>query len=260
MLKQIIPFLVIGLVFSETTGLTITPVTTLLEKALTTSDFFSFSVTAVGDSKTITASQLNNLLTLGTKALANCEADGTNFKCKPAEAPTLDNMVYTLATKSGGAAIDAVPLSIATDKDSITVVTIAARPKTATVTGEIAADSDIEITLTANDAPGKAIAGSALSNYFKLGSVNLGTCSETGFAANAAADATTTIKCKSGSKLEVSTTPYAFSLQDGKTTVESLTIGAFGDVTVSAASNPNNADDGKFLRLSFVFFIFTLLF
>ena len=259
MLKQIIPFLVIGLVFSETTGLTITPVTTLLEKALTTSDFFSFSVTAVGDSKTITASQLNNLLTLGTKALANCEADGTNFKCKPADAPTLTSMVYTLAT-ADKAAIDAVPLSIADSKDSITVVKIAARPKTATVTGEIAADSDIEITLTANAPPGKAIAGSALSNYFKLGSVNLGTCSETGFAANAAADATTTIKCKSGSKLEVSTTPYAFSLQDSKTTVESLTIGAFGDVTVSAASNPNNADDGKFLRLSFVFFIFTLLF
>lgn len=259
MLKQIIPFLAIGLVFSATTGLTITPVTNLLEKALTTSDFFSFSVTAVGDPKTVTASQLNNLLTLGTKALANCEADGTNFKCKPAEAPTLTSMVYTLAT-APNAAIDTVPLSIATDKESITVVTIAARPKTATVTGEIAADSDIEITLTANAAPGKAIAGSALSNYFKLGSVNLGTCSETGFAANAAADATTTIKCKSGSKLEVSTTPYTFSLQSGKTAVESLTIGAFGDVTVSAASNPNNANNGKFLRLSFVFFIFTLLF
>ena len=113
--------------------------------------------------------------------------------------------------------------------------------------------------MTANTAPGKAIAGSALSNYFKLGSVNLGACSETGFASSALKDSSVSIKCKTGGKLAVSDKPYTFSLQDAanKGSVESLTIATFGDVTVSAVKSENN---GKFLNLSILFFAFSLLF
>ena len=257
MIKELIPFLIIGMISATPTKLTAAPLASALEKPLKSSDYFSFSITPDKDSVQIQASDINGKLTLGGESLKNCAADGTNWKCKPEQDLAVGELELAVV---GTPQISSVALEVNANNKNVLIPNIAAKPKTATVTGEIAADSDIEITLTANTAPGKAIAGSALSNYFKLGSVNLGTCSETGFAANAAADATTTIKCKSGSKLEVSTTPYTFSLKSGKTAVESLTIGAFGDVTVSAASNPNNANNGKFLRLSFVFFIFTLLF
>lgn len=263
MLKELISFLIIGIVFSETsTKIVVAPVSNTLEKPLTTSDYFSFSLTPDDDPVTFTATDVNEKLTLGEKALASCAADGSNWKCKPAEALAAGTHVLAI-TKD--AALNKIPLEVDADKKDVLIPSIAARPKTSKVTGEIAADTDIEITLTANAAPG-AIAGSALSNYFKLGSVNLGTCSGTGFAAAAAAADTTDIKCKTGGKLEVSNTPYTLTLQSGKTAVSSKTIAAFGDVTVSSTANSGGDGDGdgksssKFLSISFVFFIFALLF
>ena len=263
MLKELISFLIIGIVFSTTEKIVVAPVSNTLEKPLTTSDYFSFSLTPVGDPITIAATDLTGKLTLGGVALANCAADGSNWKCKPATA--LAAGTHTLAIVPS-AQISSVDLEVDSSKEDVLIPAIAARPKTSKVTGEIAADTDIEITLTANAVPGAAIAGSALSDYFKLGSVNLGTCSGTGFADDAAVAATTDIKCKTGSKLEVSNTPYTLTLQSGKTTVSSKTIAAFGDVTVSSTANSGGDGDGdgksssKFLSISFVFFIFALLF
>lgn len=262
MLKELISFLIIGIVFSATAKIVVAPVSNTLEKPLTTSDYFSFSLTPDGDAVAITATDVDGKLTLGEKALASCAADGSNWKCKPADA--LAAGTHTLAIVAN-AKISSVDLEVDSSKKDVLIPAIAARPKTSKVTGEIAADTDIEITLTANAAPG-AIAGSALSNYFKLGSVNLGTCSGTGFASDAAVAATTDIKCKTGSKLEVSNTPYTLTLQSGKTDVSSKTIAAFGDVTVSSTANSGGDGDGdgksssKFLSISFVFFIFALLF
>ena len=264
MLKELISFLIIGIVFSTTTKIVVAPVSNTLEKPLADTDYFSFSLTPVGDPITIAATDLTGKLTLGGEALANCAADGSNWKCKPATA--LAAGTHTLAIVTS-AQISSVDLEVDSTKKDVLIPAIAARPKTSKVTGEIAADTDVEITLTANAAPGE-IAGSALSNYFKLGSVNLGTCSGTGFAAAAAVAATTDIKCKTGSKLEVSNTPYTLTLQSGKTDVSSKTIAAFGDVTVSSAANSGGDGDGdgdgksssKFLSISFVFFIFALLF
>lgn len=265
MLKELISFLIIGIVFSAnpSTKIVVAPVSNTLEKPLADTDYFSFSLTPNGDAVTFTASDVDDQLTLGGKALASCAADGSNWKCKPAEA--LAAGTHELAIETN-AAIEGVDLEVDDNKKDVLIPAIAARPKTSKVTGEIAADTDIEITLTANAAPGAAIAGSALSDYFKLGSVNLGTCSGTGFADDAAVAATTDIKCKTGSKLEVSNTPYTLTLQSGKTTVSSKTIAAFGDVTVSSAANSGGEGDGdgksssKFLSISFVFFIFALLF
>ena len=265
MLKELISFLIIGIVFSATsTKIVVAPVSNTLEKPLTTSDYFSFSLTPDGDPVTFTATDVDSKLTLGGKALASCAADGNNWKCKPAEALGPDTHELAIVTN---AKISSIDLEVDTDKKDVLIPAIAARPKTSKVTGEIAADTHIEITLTANEAPGE-IAGSALNNYFKLGSVNLGTCTGTGFASDAAVAATTDIKCKTGSKLEVSNTPYTLTLQSGKTDVSSKTIAAFGDVTVSSAANSGGDGDGdgdgksssKFLNISFVFFIFALLF
>ena len=264
MLKELISFLIIGIVFSETsTKIVVAPVSNTLEKPLADTDYFSFSLTPDDDPVAFTATDVNEKLTLGEKALANCAADGSNWKCKPAEA--LAAGTHELAIVAN-AKISSIALEVDTDKKDVLIPAIAARPKTSKVTGEIAADTDIEITLTANAVPDAAIAGSALSDYFKLGSVNLGTCSGTGFADDAAVAATTDIKCKTGSKLEVSNTPYTLTLQSGKTTVSSKTIAAFGDVTVSSTANSGGDGDGdgksssKFLSISFVFFIFALLF
>jgi hypothetical protein len=265
MLKELIPFLIIGIAFSATSNaVAIAPVSNTLEKPLATTDFFSIKITPNGDPVTLQATHINEKLKLGTAVLANCEADGTNWKCKPSEALEADSHVLALA--SVGAQIKELTTTVTEDTKTVIIPAITARPKTATVKGEIAAETDIEITLTANAAPGAAIAGSALSNYFKLGSVNLGTCSGTGFASDAVVAATTDIKCKTGSKLEVSNTPYTLTLQSGKTAVSSKTIAAFGDVTVSSAANSGGDGDGdgksssKFLSISFVFFIFALLF
>ena len=263
MLKELISFLIIGIVFSATAKIVVAPVSNTLEKPLTTSDYFSFSLTPDGDPVTITATDVDGKLTLGGEELASCAADGSNWKCKPADALAAGTLELAITT---GAKISSVDLEVDSTKKDVLIPAIAARPKTSKVTGEIAADTDVEITLTANAAPGAAIAGSALSNYFKLGSVNLGTCSGTGFASDAAVAATTDIKCKTGSKLEVSNTPYTLTLQSGKTAVSSKTIAAFGDVTVSSAANSGGDGDGdgksssKFLNISFVFFIFALLF
>ena len=263
MLKELISFLIIGIVFSATAKIVVAPVSNTLEKPLTTSDYFSFSLTPDGDAVTITATAVDDQLTLGGQALASCAADGSNWKCKPADALAAGTLELAITT---GAKISSVDLEVDSTKKDVLIPAIAARPKTSKVTGEIAADTDIEITLTANAVPGAAIAGSALSDYFKLGSVNLGTCSGTGFASDAAVAATTDIKCKTGSKLEVSNTPYTLTLQSGKTAVSSKTIAAFGDVTVSSTANSGGDGDGdgksssKFLSISFVFFIFALLF
>ena len=263
MLKELISFLIIGIVFSATAKIVVAPVSNTLEKPLTTSDYFSFSLTPDGDPVTITATDVDGKLTLGGEELASCAADGSNWKCKPAAALAAGSHVLAIAS---GANITDIALEVDSTKKDVLIPAIAARPKTSKVTGEIAADTDVEITLTANAAPGAAIAGSALSNYFKLGSVNLGTCSGTGFASDAAVAATTDIKCKTGSKLEVSNTPYTLTLQSGKTDVSSKTIAAFGDVTVSSTANSGGDGDGdgksnsKFLSISFVFLIFALLF
>ena len=256
MIKELIPFLIIGMISATPTKLTAAPLASALEKPLKSSDYFSFSITPDKDSVQIQASDINGKLTLGGKSLSNCAADGTNWKCKPAEDLTVGELELAVV---GTPQISSVALEVNANNKKVLIPNIAAKPKTATVTGEIAADSDIEITLTANTAPGKAIAGSALSNYFKLGSVNLGACSETGFASSALKDSSVSIKCKTGGKLAVSDKPYTFSLQDAanKGSVESLTIATFGDVTVSAVKSENN---GKFLNLSILFFAFSLLF
>jgi hypothetical protein len=258
MIKELIPFLIIGMISATPTKLTAAPLVSALEKPLKSSDYFSFSITPDKDSVQIQASDINGKLTLGGKSLSNCAADGTNWKCKPAEALTAGDHELAVA---GTPQISSVALEVNANNKNVLIPNIAAKPKTATVTGEIAADSDIEITLTANTAPGKAIAGSAFSNFFKLGSVNLGTCSETGFASNALVDSSVSIKCKTGGKLAVSDTPYTFSLQDAanKGSVESLTIATFGDVTVSAAA-ATTENNGKFLNLSILFFAFSILF
>lgn len=264
MLKELISFLIIGIVFSGTsTKIVVAPVSNTLEKPLADTDYFSFSLTPDDEPVSFAATDLTGKLTLGGEDLASCAADGSNWKCKPAEALVAGTHELAITTN---AALNSVDLEVDSDKKDVLIPSIAARPKTSKVTGEIAADTDIEITLTANEVPGAVIAGSALSNYFKLGSVNLGTCSGTGFAAAAAAADTTDIKCKTGGKLEVSNTPYTLTLQSGKTAVSSKTIAAFGDVTVSSTANSGGDGDGdgksssKFLSISFVFFIFALLF
>ena len=256
MIKELIPFLIIGMISATPTKLTAAPLASALEKPLKSSDYFSFSITPDQDSVQFQASDINGKLTLGGQSLKNCAADGTNWKCKPEQDLAVGELELAVV---GTPQISSVPLEVNANNKKVLIPNIAAKPKTATVTGEIAADSDIEITLTANTAPGKAIAGSAFSNYFKLGSVNLGACSETGFASSALKDSSVSIKCKTGGKLAVSDKPYTFSLQDAanKGSVESLTIATFGDVTVSAVKNENN---GKFLNLSILFFAFSLLF
>ena len=256
MIKELIPFLIIGMISATPTKLTAAPLSSALEKPLKSSDYFSFSITPDQDSVQFQASDINGKLTLGGQSLKNCAADGTNWKCKPEQDLAVGELELAVV---GTPQISSVPLEVNANNKKVLIPNIAAKPKTATVTGEIAADSDIEITLTANTAPGKAIAGSAFSNYFKLGSVNLGACSETGFASGALKDSSVSIKCKTGGKLAVSDKPYTFSLQDAanKGSVESLTIATFGDVTVSAVKSENN---GKFLNLSILFFAFSLLF
>ena len=186
MIKELIPFLIIGMISATPTKLTAAPLASALEKPLKSSDYFSFSITPDKDSVQIQASD---------EKLKNCAADGTNWKCKPEQDLAVGELELAVV---GTPQISSVPLEVNTNNKKVLIPNIAAKPKTATVTGEIAADSDIEITLTANTAPGKAIAGSAFSNYFKLGSVNLGACSETGFASGALKDSSVSIKCKKG--------------------------------------------------------------
>ena len=262
MLKELIPFLIIGIVIStDSTSLAVAPVSNTLEKPLTTSDFFSIKITPNADPVTLAGTDINSKLKLGTAVLANCEADGTNWKCKPSEALEADSHVLALATD--GAQIKSLTTAVTEDTKTVIIPKITARPKTATVKGEIAADTDIEITLTTNIANPTAVAGSDLSNYFKLGSVLLGTCSETGLAADATKSTSATIKCKTKDKLAVSSTPYTFAVQDSATqnVVKTQSFAVFGDVTVSAADAGGNGNNGsKFLNLSLIFFIFTFLF
>ena len=262
MLKELIPFLIIGIVFSAASNaVAIAPVSNTLEKPLGTSDFFSIKLTPNGDPVTLQASHINSNVLLGDAELAGCEADGTNWKCKPATA--LEAGSYDLALKSGVTTINGLTATVTAATKTVIIPKITARPKTSTVKGEIAADTDIEITLTTNIANPTAVAGSDLSNYFKLGSVNLGTCSETGLAATATKSTSATIKCKTKDKLAVSSTPYTFAVQDSATqnVVNTQSFAVFGDVTVSAADAGGDGNNGsKFLNLSLVFFIFTFLF
>ena len=262
MLKELIPFLIIGIVFSATSNaVAIAPVSNTLEKPLATTDFFSIKITPNGDPVTLQATHINEKLKLGTAVLANCEADGTNWKCKPSVALEADS--HDLALNSGVTAINELTPTVTEATKTVIIPKITARPKTATVKGEIAAETDIEITLTTNIANPTAVAGSDLSNYFKLGSVNLGTCSETGLAADAAKSTSVTIKCKTKDKLAVSSTPYTFAVQDSATqnVVKTQSFAVFGDVTVSAADAGGDGNNGsKFLNLSLIFFIFTFLF
>ena len=251
MLKELIPFLIIGIVFSATSNaVAIAPVSNTLEKPLTTSDFFSIKITPNADPVTLAGTDINSKLKLGTAVLANCEADGTNWKCKPSEALEADSHVLALA--SVGAQIKELTTTVTEDTKTVIIPAITARPKTATVKGEIAAETDIEITLTTN-----------IANPTALGSVLLGTCSETGLAADATKSTSVTIKCKTKDKLAVSSTPYTFAVQNSATqnVVNSKSFAAFGDVTVSAADAGGDGNNGsKFLNLSLIFFIFTFLF
>ena len=262
MLKELIPFLIIGIVIStDSSSLAVAPVSNTLEKPLTTSDFFSIKITPNADPVTLAGTDINEKLKLGTAVLANCEADGTNWKCKPSVALEADS--YDLALNADVTAIKGLTATVTAATKTVIIPAITARPKTATVKGEIAAETDIEITLTTNIANPTAVAGSDLSNYFKLGSVNLGTCSETGLAATATKSTSATIKCKTKDKLAVSSTPYTFAVQDSSTqnVVKTQSFAVFGDVTVSAADAGGNGNNGsKFLNLSLVFFIFTFLF
>lgn len=262
MLKELIPFLIIGIVFSAASNaVAIAPVSNTLEKPLATTDFFSVKLTPNGDPVTFVGTDIDSKLKLGTAVLANCEADGTNWKCKPSEALEADS--YDLALNTDVTAIKGLTATVTAATKTVIIPKITARPKTSTVKGEIAADTDIEITLTTNIANPTAVAGSDLSNYFKLGSVNLGTCSETGLAATATKSTSATIKCKTKEKLAVSSTPYTFAVQDSATqnVVNTQSFAVFGDVTVSAADAGGDGNNGsKFLNLSLVFFIFTFLF
>ena len=262
MLKELIPFLIIGIVISaDSSSLAVAPVSNTLEKPLTTSDFFSIKITPNADPVTLAGTDINEKLKLGTALLAGCEADGTNWKCKPGTA--LEAGSYDLALASDGAQIKSLTTTVTEATKAVIIPKITARPKTATVKGEIAADTDIEITLTTNIDTPAAVAGSDLNNYFKLGSVNLGTCSETGLAATATKSTSATIKCKTKDKLAVSSTPYTFAVQNSVTQneVKSQSFAVFGDVTVSAADAGGDGNNGsKFLNLSLVFFIFTFLF
>ena len=221
----------------------------------------AIKLTPNGDPVTLQASHINSNVLLGDAELAGCEADGTNWKCKPATA--LEAGSYDLALKSGVTTINGLTATVTAATKTVIIPKITARPKTSTVKGEIAADTDIEITLTTNINTPPAVAGSDLSNYFKLGSVLLGTCSETGLAATATKSTSATIKCKTKEKLAVSSTPYTFAVQDSATqnVVKTQSFAVFGDVTVSAADAGGNGNNGsKFLNLSLVFFIFTFLF
>ena len=66
MLKELISFLIIGIVFSATsTKIVVAPVSNTLEKPLADTDYFSFSLTPDGEAVAFTASDLTAKLTLG---------------------------------------------------------------------------------------------------------------------------------------------------------------------------------------------------
>ncbi len=87
MLKELISFLIIGIVFSgDSIKIVDAPVSNTLEKPLADTDYFTFSLTPDDEPVTFKTSDLDGLLSLGEKALASCAAEGSNWKCKPAEA------------------------------------------------------------------------------------------------------------------------------------------------------------------------------
>ena len=265
MKKIIISFLLIQLTFcAASTSLTIEPVSNKIVDEITTADFFSVKITPDGDDPTLEGTDIDGKLKLGEATLANCEADGSNWKCKPSV--KLSYGKHTLTKAESNTQIKSLAVTITDSKKEVEIIyAILAEPKTTKVTSAIAANSDIEIKLTANSVLTAAVAGTDLSNYFQLGTIKLGTCSETGLANAAIAGTEATIKCKNAAEIPLSNTPYALTLQSGKTDVNSMSIGTSGSVTVSSSSSTNEENKGddknsSFYLKNYLLILLTILF
>ena len=249
MKKIIIYFLLLQLSLeAASTKVTVEPVSNKIVDAITTDGFFSFTVTADGDDNALDGllgTDIDGKLKLGEATLASCAEEGEDWKCKPSVA--LSYGTHTLAGVSSDSQIKSLSIEITDSKKVVEIVhAISATPKNAQVTGAIAANSEIEITLTANGATTAAVAGSALTNYFQLGDISLGTCTGDGLAINAAAGTKADIKCANSQQIGVSATPYDLKLQSGKTAVSEMSIGVSGSVTVSASGiTGGNTDSGN---------------
>ena len=126
MIKELIPFLIIGMISATPTKLTAAPLASALEKPLKSSDYFSFSITPDQDSVQFQASDINGKLTLGGQSLKNCAADGTNWKCKPAEALTAgDHELAVVGTPQ----ISSIALEVNANNKNVLIPNIAQNQK-----------------------------------------------------------------------------------------------------------------------------------
>ena len=246
MKKIIISFLLLQLsLAADSTKVVIEPVSNTIVNEIGTEGFFSFKVIPNGDPITgLAETDLDGALKLGEATLANCQPDSENWKCKPSIAISYGKHILTVA--SSESKIKELPIEITEEKKEVEIIyAISATPKTAQVTGAITANSQIEITLTANALTTAAVTGAALSDYFKLGEINLGTCTGEGLTNAATAGTTADIKCVNSQEIAVSATSYVLKLQDSKTAVSDMSIGVSGSVTVSASGNPGDNTGGN---------------
>lgn len=261
MKKIILSLLLLLFPFCKTTAstkITIEPVSNTIVDKIAASGYFSFKATQDGDDKTLVVGDFT-VLKLGSATFSECAADGSNWKCKVSA--ELSYGEHTLTTVAADSKIQTLPVEIPEAKKVVVITyAIVASPKNSKVTSKIVANSDIEIVLTANVLTTGTATGQELSNYFKLGSITLGTCSETGLANGAAIGTTATIKCKNSAEIPEASTAYELQLQDTKNSVNSMSIGTSGSVLVSSNNSDNNdnkSNSGNYLVSSLLFiFIF----
>ena len=261
MKKIILSLLLLLFPFCKTTAstkITIEPVSNTIVDKIAASGYFSFKSTQDGEDKTLEASDFE-VLKLGSATFSECAVDNSNWKCKVSV--ELSYGEHILTTVTADSKIKTLPFEIPEAKKVVVITyAIVVSSKNSKVTSKIAANSDIEIVLTANVLTTGTATGQELSNYFKLGSITLGTCSETGLANGAAIGTTATIKCKNSAEIPEASTAYELQLQDTKNSVNSMSIGTSGNVLVSSNNSDNNdnkSNSGNYLVSSLLFiFIF----
>ena len=94
MIKELIPFLIIGMISATPTKLTAAPLASALEKPLKSSDYFSFSITPDQDSVQFQASDINGKLTLGGEELDRMSEDNY-YEVRWVDVKELDNLNLT---------------------------------------------------------------------------------------------------------------------------------------------------------------------
>ena len=115
------------------------------------------------------------VLKLGSATFSECAVDNSNWKCKVSV--ELSYGEHILTTVTADSKIKTLPFEIPEAKKVVVITyAIVVSSKNSKVTSKIAANSDIEIVLTANILTTGTATGQELSKYLKLGSITLATC------------------------------------------------------------------------------------